>query len=396
MRATYISAGVSRRSSPPASPTLIANAAVNPGNFIEPVTLGPLDTTGANFIAIVGSTYDTGVGDNRIPPLFADLVGGTVANTLFSVTSITQSGSDMILNGSFAGGGSNAYAGKNFFVAVNGDSGGQPTNCGGFPCTASSTTTITLTNSAGITDATTYKAIITQNLWHYLIRTLDYGNVFMFYAYNAAVGSGHTFVMNTTNLGGDGGAFALQAWSNIKSSSNPLVPGSYMFGRGTGVTTDSVGAITSASYSGTSLTISGNWQLGDYASLIGTSVTLSGFTGSSSANNGTWTVTSGNSTQLVLTVISGYNGLAGTPVLKIPVPGANTVIIAGLGGRNNYGTKSIDSGFTITDSYNGSSQFAQASMAYKLSSGTAGEAPFWTTATSTVNMDMCIAAFEHA
>lgn len=389
-----IVAGEIQRSSVPA---LIAHAVNNPGNFVEPVTIGSTNTSGANFIAVVFSCYDTGIGDNRIGPLFADLVGGTVSNSTFAATSITQSGSNMTLNGTFPGGGSNAYAGSNFMVQVDNTSGGFPAlNAGTFPCTASTTTTITLTNASGVNDASAYRAIITQNIWHYLIRVTDYGNVGMFYTYNAVCGSGHTFIMNTQNLGGDGGAFAIQAWSGIKSSGDPIVPGSYLYTRGSNGTTDSPGLIQTASLSGSALTITGEWSILDYSPLVGNTVTLSGFTGSSSANNGTWVVTLSNTSQLTLTVPGGFNGIAGTPTLSIDPPSANSLIITGLGGRNNYGTKSIDTGFTITDAYNGSGQFASASMAYLLSAGATGQTPFWTTATSTINMDMNIASFQHA
>lgn len=353
-----------------------------------------IDTSGANFLVVVGATYDGGTGSPSKPALIADLVGGTVPDTVLSFTSITQSGSNMILNGTFPGGGSNAYAGLNFFVGGLGSS--DIVDNGGYPCTASTTTTVTLTNPSGITTANSGKFIQTQNIWHFLIRQTDIGNSCMYYAYNASVGAGHTFLIDTVSLASDGGGLAVQAWSGIRHTSDPLVPLSYICTRGVpSATTASVSDITGTSLSGSNLTISGGWEQGTANAFVGQNITLSGYTGSSAVNNGTWPCTTSSSGSITVTVPGGFNGQAGSPKWFMAALPINTLIIAGIGGRNTDGLRSIDEGFTIYDSYSGS-LIAAASIASRLSDGVTQYSPDWSIATSAININNNLAAFYHA
>lgn len=378
-------------------PSLIANIAVQGANFTEPVGVSSsIDTTGADFLVAAVTTYDGGIGSSTNPALIADLVGGTVSATPLSITSILQSGSNMILSGTFPAGGSNAYAGLNFFIG--GYTSSDSVDNGGYNCTASTLTTITLTNASGVTTAaTTGQCLITTNIWYYLNRIIQNTVVTFYYAWAPTVGSGHTFTINTTTLAGDGGSFAIQAWSGIKSSSNPLVANSILGDyNGSTPTTMFAGTITGTVLAGTDLTITGNWAVGAGNAFAGISFTLDGYTGSSSGNNGTWLCTASAGGSITVTVPSGgFNGQSGTPGFVFPLPDTHTLVVAALGGQLTAGARSIDSGFTITDSYSGSTLQASTSMAYLVSSNSNGVHPKWTI-TSSLSMKVCQVAFQHA
>ena len=100
------------------------------------------------------------------PPTFAysfNLTDGTIrviidtgATPTFALTSVANSsGSTAVYTGVIPGGGSNAFAGLIFLVAgFNG-----PNNNGTFTCTASSTTTLTLSNAIATSETTAATAI---------------------------------------------------------------------------------------------------------------------------------------------------------------------------------------------------------------------------------------------
>src|SRR5208282_2258391 len=77
-------------------------------------------------------------------------------------------------------------------------------------------------------------------------------------------------------------------------------------------------AVTGASYSGSSLVLTGAWAGGGSSAYVGFVFWVAGFTGAATGNNSTgatgFTCTASSAGSVTLTVTGGYNGFAGTPV----------------------------------------------------------------------------------
>jgi hypothetical protein len=91
----------------------------------------------------------TGTTTHQITPNIVDVAGTVQAGTVLTLTAAAlASGGTTAYTGTVTGGGANAFAGFVFVVAgfVNG------VNNGTFVCTASTTTTLTLDNAAGVAE----------------------------------------------------------------------------------------------------------------------------------------------------------------------------------------------------------------------------------------------------
>jgi len=115
----------------------------------------PAQTTGVGVAAKIGvdsaavTLSLTGTTTHQITPNIQDVAGTVQAGTALTLSAVANaSGSTSVYTGTITGGGSNAFAGFVFVVA--GFTTGA--NNGTFVCTASSTTTLTLDNAAGVAE----------------------------------------------------------------------------------------------------------------------------------------------------------------------------------------------------------------------------------------------------
>lgn len=122
----------------------VAAKIVSTGNINAGVTI-----PGKNGVklSLSGTNYPT---TYQLNPNLEDVAGNEITpGTQFTLTAVANaSGNTSVYTGTITGGGSNAFAGQTFVVAGFTNA----ANNGTFICTASSTTTLTLENAAGVAE----------------------------------------------------------------------------------------------------------------------------------------------------------------------------------------------------------------------------------------------------
>jgi hypothetical protein len=210
-----------------AAPALVAHAvSQQASSFTPPSPTSPIDTTGANFIAMAVNAYDNqgapslqsrnvliwdSIGTS---PVAAQRCGGTATLTGTSLVLLPNTAFD-------SSAAANGWVGLT--IALNGFS-SQPGNNGYWLCTASSTTSITVTiPSGGATDSASAAYLApSKNVWAKAATPAnDFGSPGMWMAVNATVGANHYFAENDITLtgAGDGSSFAVAAFSGVATSS---------------------------------------------------------------------------------------------------------------------------------------------------------------------------------
>lgn len=124
----------------------------------------------------------------QLNPVLQDVSGASITpGTAFTLTAAANaSGGTTVYTGTITGGGSNAFAGYTFVVAGF----DLAANNGTFICTASTTTTLTLDNGAGVSD--THAATATSE-------EIIGGNVLTYVAYPAKTLTGNTYQPSGTS-----------------------------------------------------------------------------------------------------------------------------------------------------------------------------------------------------
>jgi hypothetical protein len=202
--------------------------------FTQPAASGAINTTGANFLAMAINSYDNQKTGSPRGPLVWDAIGAATLAAQPCSGTATLSGTSLTITPSTsfdASAGSNGWVG--LLIAVNGFS-GNTFNNGFWICTASSTSSITVTctdPSAGTTSATGVYLAPSANKW-VQIPDADMVNDFsgggLWYCTNPNVGSSHYFAEDDRPItaAGDGSSFAVVAFSGVKTSS-PYVQNVY-------------------------------------------------------------------------------------------------------------------------------------------------------------------------
>lgn len=311
------------------TPTLVANVAVQQSSsFTQPSASGAINTTGANFIAMAINAYDDqATGDPRgalvwdalgSAPLAAQACTGTATLSGTALTILPATSFD-------ASAGSNGWVG--LLIAVNGFS-GNPFNNGYWFCTASSTSSITVTctdGSAGTTSATGVYLAPSANKWVRIPAgdlVNDFGGGSIWYCVNANVGSTHYFAEDDRPItaAGDGSSFAVAAFSGVKNTST-YVQNVY-------------GA-----------------QIGSGTAVAGSAIT----------------------------------------------PTTGNLLLCYVTGLNLTGTFSVDSGFTLTDTYTGGAVESPIGLAYLVPGSASPITPTWTLGAAVGNRGRCQATeFAHS
>lgn len=182
----------------------------------------------------------------------------TVRNTAVSFSigagGITYSNPSITVNGTFTGGGSNAWLGYAFTIT----GANAPVNNGTFICTSSSATQIVLTNMGGVTDTTVAGTISSSAVVT---------------SYNG---------LTTPFVNGNSQSPASNPWGGQQL----FTTSGYHYDANNSATTTSL-TVTGVSSTGSAMTLTGGWAGGGSSAYVGQYFTVSGFTAPDTNNNST-------------------------------------------------------------------------------------------------------------
>lgn len=249
--------------------------------------------------------------------------GTLISATTFSITSVAAASlGSTVYTGTITGGGSNAYAGQ--FVSITGYT-VNPQNNGVFYCTASTSSTLTLLNAAGVSDtnAASGTLILGKGLQAQTQSGLQNG---------LTVALDPTVVINTPQLYPDVEFYG-------PPGAQPITNGNGVYGNAQTLVsliltpTFALNAVTAVT-PGTSTTYLWNNPAGASNAYAGQNITVTGF--QATANNGTFNCISSSATTLVLantagvrTTITVVSSSLTSPTLTAVFGAASTLPLVG-------------------------------------------------------------------